>query len=247
MRYVALDSSGGLMSEANVLLRNVDLFTGVDRELVKKASDLCTLRHYDSDKIIFSQGDKPDGVYFLIDGRARASIFTYSGKNIVFKDLSSGEMLGEIAALDGVPRASTLVTLTPSKVAFLSTEALVDLMQENKIIMLRVCKSLAGYARDLAARVVEFSTLTVHNRIHAELLRLAGAKETDATEAVIHPIPTLADFASRISTHREAVSREISRLTKEGLLRRENGQLIITDVPKLYKLVHDATKDKSLV
>lgn len=235
------------MNQANLLLGNVDLFVGVERKLVQKTGELCIIRQFGSDETVFSQGDPPGGVYFLIEGGARASIFTYSGKNVVFKDINPGMMFGEIGALDGSPRASTLETVTASKVACLSTEAFVDLMHENRHLMLRVCGSLAADARQLTSRVVEFSTLTVHNRIHAELLRLASVDGDKSGEAIIRPIPTLADIANRISTHREAVSRELSRLTKDGLLKRENGQLVITDILKLKKLVREAAREKSLI
>jgi DNA-binding IclR family transcriptional regulator len=56
----------------------------------------------------------------------------------------------------------------------------------------------------------------------------------------LSPAPSLSDIADRISTHREAVSRELSRLGSTGLLRREGGDLRITDVTRLARLVRDA-------
>jgi CRP/FNR family cyclic AMP-dependent transcriptional regulator len=50
----------------------------------------------------------------------------------------------------------------------------------------------------------------------------------------------LSDIANRISTHREAVSRELSRLVSIGLLLREKGSLKIMDVEKLARLVQEA-------
>ena len=56
----------------------------------------------------------------------------------------------------------------------------------------------------------------------------------------LSPAPSLSDIADRISSHREAVSRELSRLTAIGLLRRERGNLVITDVGKLSEFVREA-------
>ena len=56
-------------------------------------------------------------------------------------------------------------------------------------------------------------------------------------------LDSLSDIANRISTHREAVSRELSRLATIGLLRREGGNLRITNRPKLTELVHEAKGD----
>jgi predicted transcriptional regulator len=50
----------------------------------------------------------------------------------------------------------------------------------------------------------------------------------------------LSEIADRISTHREAVSRELSRLTAIGLVRREAGNLVINDVARLREFVSEA-------
>ena len=86
--------------------------------------------------------------------------------------------------------------------------------------------------------MVEFSTLVVQNRIQAELLRLVADAAKDAG-ALLSPDPSLADIAERIRTHREAVSRELSRLASIGLIRREGTNLRIVDVARLARLVRE--------
>ena len=84
----------------------------------------------------------------------------------------------------------------------------------------------------------EFSTLTVSNRIHAELLRLAGG-DAGKQNAVISPPPRHAEIASRVSTHREAVTRELNVLARAGILKQEREALHILDLPKLAHMVHE--------
>ena len=64
----------------------------------------------------------------------------------------------------------------------------------------------------------------------------------DENTAEIIPSPTHLDIANRISTHREAVSREISDLTKSGILKRTDGKLIVLDVSKLESLLDNQAK-----
>ena len=80
----------------------------------------------------------------------------------------------------------------------------------------------------------------VSNRIHAELLRLAANAGHEDGQALLSPAPSLSDIANRVSTHREAVSRELSRLASIGLLRRQGSDLRVTDVARLEKLVREA-------
>jgi CRP-like cAMP-binding protein len=98
--------------------------------------------------------------------------------------------------------------------------------------------TLCRLVRRLDERVFEFSTLTVSNRIQAELLRLAGGSFEDRT-ATVRPAPRHADVASRVSTHREAVTREMNVLARAGVIRQERDALYILDLPKLGQMVHE--------
>jgi CRP-like cAMP-binding protein len=95
--------------------------------------------------------------------------------------------------------------------------------------------------RALTTRVYEFSTLAVSNRIQAELLRLASLALRDGERVRIAPAPTHTEIASRVSTHREAVTRELARLARLGVIERERNALVVTDVERLAGMVHDAT------
>ena len=91
--------------------------------------------------------------------------------------------------------------------------------------------------RSLSDRVVELSTLGIANRIHAELLRLARHSEVTGNTAALIPTPTHAELASRVSTQREAVTKEIGRLVRAGILARGHGLLRVVDVERLETMV----------
>ncbi len=112
-------------------------------------------------------------------------------------------------------------------------------MRTHPEVSATVLKDLTCQVRALSERVFEFSALAVRNRIHAELLRLAHADPALGKTAVISPAPTHADIASRISTHREAVSRELSALSREGLIERCGQELVIRDLDRLARMVEE--------
>ena len=102
--------------------------------------------------------------------------------------------------------------------------------------MSAVLAHLVGMLRALTSRIVEFSTLAVKNRIHSELLRMA--RDSGGGGAyLISPAPTQSEIAQRISTHREAVSREISRLKQIGIIERRGRVLAVKDFERLTCMV----------
>jgi CRP-like cAMP-binding protein len=96
---------------------------------------------------------------------------------------------------------------------------------------------LVSSVRELTERVFEFSTLGVQNRVHAELLRLARQAGVENNVARIAPAPRHAELASQVSTYREQVTRELSAMVRQGLLRRADGGLIVPDVARLERIV----------
>jgi CRP-like cAMP-binding protein len=129
--------------------------------------------------------------------------------------------------------------VTESLVACVSAEVFWEILRAYPDAAALVMKQLARSVRALTERVFEFSALAVRNRVHAELLRLAHHHMVSENAALIRPAPTHADLASRISTHREAVTRELNKLSRDGLIERQPGALAILDVERLASLVQN--------
>ena len=86
-------------------------------------------------------------------------------------------------------------------------------------------------------QVIDLSTLGVNNRVHAELIRLAGSNIQDDSTASISPIPIHGDISSRVSTTRETLARVFSDLTRAGILQRDRDALIILDFEQMNDIV----------
>jgi len=231
-----------LQSDRAATLKRVPIFAKLSDSALERLARSCTWGQHESGEEILSFQDASTRILFLLSGKARVVIYSSEGKAVVFRDLTAGTMFGEIAAIDRRPRSASVEALEPCTVASLAAESFERLILDEPSVAFATLQHLAANVRRLSERVFEFSTLLVQNRVHAELLRLAG-EVSSQDEVVLSPAPSLSDIASRISTHREAVSRELSRLTAIGLLRRDGVDLTITSVSKLAKLVHEAKGD----
>ena len=90
--------------------------------------------------------------------------------------------------------------------------------------------------------MVEFSTLGVPNRIHAELLRLARRPNSRRAGRISQP--THAEIAARISTHRGAVTRELKQLERKGVIERNRGSIVIKNLEEFEQMVEEARAGK---
>ena len=221
-------------------LNRVPILATLSRSDLEQVVKACTWQDYDAGKEILSYRDPSADVFFLAAGKVRVIIYSAEGKAVLFADLRAGAMFGEIAAIDRAPRSAGAEALEPCTVACLNASQFEGLLLKHPAMAYAALRHLGAEVRRLTERVVEFSTLMVQNRIQAELLRLAADAGQSAGEVVLSPAPSLSDIADRVSTHREAVSRELSRLGSLGLIRRERGDLRLTDIAGLARLVREA-------
>lgn len=221
-------------------LAQIALLQGLPEAELTKLAGLCRWRDCTAEQEVVGHLEPSTEVFFVVEGRLRATIYSSGGREVAFRDFKAGEFFGDLAAIDGRPRSASVVALAPSVVAALPAVHFRDLLERNPQVTHRILLKLVAMVRELTERVFEFSAFAVRHRIHAELLRLAlsGGGDSDR-EATISPAPTHQEIANRISTHREAVSREMQILTKAGLLRRERGRLIVSDLPRLRQMVEE--------
>jgi CRP-like cAMP-binding protein len=219
------------------------VFRALPPDAIETLSKRCQWHHYGSHQLIVAQDDETKDVFFIVRGRVRVTVYAASGKEVSFRDLGAGQMFGELSAIDGQPRSATVIALQETVMARMPPNVFWMMVERYPQVTAAVLHHLVSLVRALSERVFEFSTRAVKNRIHAELLRLAreGNGPHNGT-MLISPAPTHAEIASRISTHREAVTRELNELVRAGLVERGSGGLIIRDIDRLARLVEDVTE-----
>ena len=222
-------------------LTPVSIFAGLSQDALERIQQRCIWRRYEPGALIVDYLDVSDDVFFITSGEARVTIYSQAGKAVSFSDMGPGEVFGEYPAIDQGPRSASVEAQTVCLVASMPAAVFRELLHEESSVVDALLSHLVMRIRSLTMRVYQFSTLLVNNRIQAELLRLANRGGIDGNTACIDPAPTHVDIANRISTHREAVTRELNRLARIGVVQRRGSTLIVKDVARLATMVHEAT------
>ena len=91
-----------------------------------------------------------------------------------------------------------------------------------------------------APRTLALVTRTLRDGVPGDghLLRLS--RPTAEGRIVVSPPPTHAELAARISTHREAVTKILNALEREGAIARTRGAIALTNVAHLRRVVAEA-------
>jgi len=220
-------------------LDGVAVLDGLAAQSLMRLAAECKWRVLDAHATILDAETESTEVYFLTEGRVRVTIYAPGGREVAFRDLDAGASFGEVAAVDGLGRSASVVALEPSVVATMSSTRFWRLLASEPPVAANVLRRFAALIRDLTARVVETTTLTVPERVRAEILRHTRVAGVVANSATIEAFPTHAELANQIGGTREAVTRELGHLTREGLIERRGRALVVPDVASLAAVMLD--------
>jgi CRP-like cAMP-binding protein len=199
----------------------------------------CTQRDFGPRELIIGQQDQSHDVLFLIAGRARVNVYSPDGQRVSLREMAAGAMFGELSAIDGQTRSASVEAIESCSVAIMPRRVFLKALTDYPEFGLAVMGHVTRLVRKLTDRVFEFSTLVVRARVQAELLRMIEDLPQTRSELVLAPAPTHEEIASRVSTHREAVTRELAWLEAQGVVEKTGRTLKITNLDRLRNLARE--------
>ena len=233
------------MAKYHDLVGEIDLFKPLsDRERGIVASQ-CSWATYGPQIEILGEGETSTDIFFVAGGEVSAKSYSASGREVTLNTIGRGRMFGEFSAVDGQPRSASIVTLTDAVIARMTSQAFREFLAAHPGVALLFAEHLVAKIRLLSHRVFEFSTLSASNRIRAELLRMCGQRTSGCgTTISIDPAPSHYELATRLSTHREAVSRELSFLASRKVIELGRRRIRVLDLDRLMALAESQEVEK---
>jgi len=220
------DAKTGLSPEE---VGRLDLFRDLPPADLAAVARCCRVRRFDAREHILHLHERSSELFFVLEGEVRVLLYSPAGRDVSFRDLAPGEVFGELAAIDGGPRSASVVATEPSRLAVMPARDFLELLRTHPGVAEALMRHLVSLIRRYSQRVYELSTFGVEERVRMQLLRLAWEQDPHGDTVVLDPAPTLAELASLVSTTREAVSREISRLARDGIVERRGRALVVRD------------------
>ncbi|MFC0218392.1 CRP-like cAMP-binding protein [Pseudochelatococcus lubricantis] len=223
-------------------LDRVPFFQGAGIDLARFDSRL-HWRRFATDEVLIDYEEQSTDVYFLVAGEVRVLVRTQAGREIILDDMRAGEFFGELAAIDGVGRSANVAALTQGEVCVMPASVFRDIVFSSPAVADRLLRLLAQRVRELNARLTEHAILDLRHRLYAELLRLSTPRSGHPGERVITPPPFHHVLAARIGCRREQVTREFTSLSRDSIVERTRGALVLKQPELLRQRVSDAMRE----
>jgi CRP/FNR family cyclic AMP-dependent transcriptional regulator len=123
-------------------LLNVPLFAGVSRRRLRKVAGLAEVRTFEPNSVVVQTGDKSDGLYVILSGRAR--ILGRARRH----PLRAGAYFGEMGLIDGKPRSATVVSVGELQTMRIPRAAFLRLLEQEPKIATELLTELTSRVRE---------------------------------------------------------------------------------------------------
>ena len=198
-------------------------FTDEEIELVFSSFAYST-KKFDKGSRIFSAGQKITSIALVLSGSVHVQQLDWWGNLNIIKEIKIGEIFGEaFATMKDEPLPNDVVASSDCEILFLDMHNLFSNSNINiKLIQNLYCISSAKN-RFLTKKVRYLSCRTTRDKLMAYLSEQAKAKKSN-----IFDIPfNRQELADYISVERSAMSAELSKLKKEGLIDFQKNHFIL--------------------
>ncbi|MDJ0733652.1 MAG: Crp/Fnr family transcriptional regulator [Nostocaceae cyanobacterium] len=225
-----------MQTAANPWIVSAPFFQGLPEDAVETALTHFVSRTHPANQVILLENDWGGSVYFIIEGWVKIRTYNMEGKEVTLNIIGKGELFGEMAALDEVPRSTDVITLTPTTIGSMPAQDFVHLVETEPLAGVRLAQLMARRLRQVNRRL-RLRESDSQSRVADTLLFLAegqGKKRQAGTE-----IPNLPhrELSSLSGLARETVTRVLTKLEKKGLIKREVETICIPDVTALEGMI----------
>jgi CRP/FNR family transcriptional regulator, cyclic AMP receptor protein len=194
--------------------------------------------------VVVSEGDDSGRVILVVSGRLKVSSHSADGRETVLGFRGRGDLIGELAAIDGEPHMATVETTEPTEIATLTADRFLDALRAHPDAALSVLRTVVARLRDADRKRAEFAEVSADGRVAARLVELA--ESTAATggagpngpphgAAPVTLTITQAELAGWVGCSREAANRALNRFRDDNLVEIGRGRVTIADLEGLRR------------
>ncbi|MBE2199263.1 MAG: Crp/Fnr family transcriptional regulator [Anaerolinea sp.] len=227
------------MNDKVNFLQQMPLFADLDAGQLGQIARDIVQRHYQQGDIIFREGDAGQVVYLVAAGQVRIFVNGWDGgETSVILFGRPGDMFGELAVVDGLPRSATAVALDDTDLYLLTRENFRRHMAHCPQLALNFMKVLSTRVRYNTQQMDSLASLGIPQRLARKLMELAqsyGRVDTDGVQIDVSLTQT--DLASLIGATRESTNKSLRDFRNQQWIHMKQGRIVIRDPDSLRALI----------
>lgn len=213
-------------------LRRIPLFKDFDREELDSIQSIFLEREYKKNQVIFMEEETGNYMYIVKYGEVKAVKTSADGRENIVAIHHTGETFGEMSLLDGNTSPATIVAMEDCRIIYISRQHFETILMKNPKVIMSMLRILCEKLRLSWKSIQALKYTDAETRLKIILSNLArtdGVPDDDGTR--INMKITHQSLAEMAGTSRETISRMISRLQNQNLLKMSSRKFVLLDHP----------------
>ena len=182
------------------------------------------------------EGSRGAEVLVLLSGRAKISIDTEDGREVVLGFCRPGRLVGEFSVIDREARSGTIEALEPIEALALAGEDFLALLEQRPGISMALLRDLVRRFRDVDRLRIEFASAQTLGRVAARLTELVDQHGERVTDGIAITLPiSQEELAGWAGSSRESTAKALQTLRGLGAIRTERRRIVVLDEEELRR------------
>jgi CRP-like cAMP-binding protein len=225
-------------NERRAVLLQHPLFGTLGAQIIDRLLANAIIKKVRRGAVIFAKGDPGSSLFGVCSGAVKICVPSVAGRDAIFSILRRGEILGEIALLDGRERTADAIALTDCELLMIERRNFVPLILSHPEVGLKIMEVLCARLRRTSEQVQDVMFLDLPSRLAKTLLRLHDA----AVAAASSPAPrrviriTQRELGQMIGMSRESTNKQLRTWQAQHLVRLERGGIAVLNADALATL-----------
>jgi CRP/FNR family transcriptional regulator len=218
-------------------LKKHPLFREVRQDGLKKINRQLRPADVKKGKILYFQGDPPESLFLIRTGFVKLSRITPEGRELTFSIFRDGDVFGEVALLNKLPRESAAETIADTVLYQIYRNDFFQILFGFPSVAVRISSMLCRHLIQLEERFQIAVSRDVSSRIASILLDLANRFGESSRDGISIRLPlTHLEIASLIGSTRETTCVTLNNFRRNGWIQSEKKHLVLLDIDALRSL-----------
>ena len=227
------------------MISQIALLADLPDPLIEQLIRSCTVREFQRDAMLFTQGEKAEVVYAVLSGQFRLIQHTLDGQDVALSVFAAGDLIGMVAVIGDEEYPGSCQTADDAVVLAMPGTTIRALIYQHPQFAIKVVHLLAQRLHEAHDHIRELTAERVERRLARAVLRLAKKVGIKTTQGIRLDMPlSRQDLAELCGTTLYTVSRILSEWQRDGLV--ELGREAVTlNRPHSLVLIAEDMHDSS--
>ncbi len=216
-------------------------FCSLGRPGLRRLQRIALPRTHEAGTVLYTEGQSPEGVFILCNGRAKMWMSSKRGSVVILKVAEAGETLGLEAVLANRAHEETAELLHTCQVKFVPKEEVLPLLTAHNEAALKAALQLNANC-DAAREQIRHIGFSVagSEKLARLLLTWANAGKSDQRQGKIVQVPfTHLEIAQMIGSTRETITRVLNHWKRKNVIEVHGKTFIMKDMQELEGLADE--------